>query len=128
MLNTRKSRYPARRAFWMAQLHQWHWVSSALRLIGLLAFALTGFTRNPRLAARGHALGRRLRHVARYRHVGTAAARDVRRGGAGSGAGTGASDEPTTGYRHAVVDGGRVYSHHIDPCYGYPAVAAAVVR
>lgn len=35
-----------RRAFWMAQLHQWHWISSALCLIGLLAFALTGFTLN----------------------------------------------------------------------------------
>lgn len=35
-----------RRAFWMQQLHQWHWVSSALCLIGLLLFALTGITLN----------------------------------------------------------------------------------
>ena len=37
---------PQRRAFWMRQLHQWHWVSSALCLIGLLLFALTGVTLN----------------------------------------------------------------------------------
>jgi len=30
----------------MRQLHQWHWVSSALCLIGLLLFAITGFTLN----------------------------------------------------------------------------------
>lgn len=35
-----------RRAFWMKQLHQWHWISSALCLIGLLLFALTGITLN----------------------------------------------------------------------------------
>ncbi|MHB1056825.1 MAG: PepSY-associated TM helix domain-containing protein [Rhodanobacter sp.] len=37
---------PQRRAFWMRQLHQWHWISSALCLIGLLLFALTGITLN----------------------------------------------------------------------------------
>lgn len=37
---------PQRRAFWMRQLHQWHWVSSALCLIGLLLFALSGITLN----------------------------------------------------------------------------------
>jgi hypothetical protein len=35
-----------RRAFWLKQLHQWHWVSSALCLIGMLLFAATGFTLN----------------------------------------------------------------------------------
>jgi len=35
-----------RRAFWMRQLHQWHWISSALCLIGLLLFAVTGITLN----------------------------------------------------------------------------------
>lgn len=30
----------------MRQLHQWHWISSALCLIGLLLFALTGITLN----------------------------------------------------------------------------------
>lgn len=33
-----------RRAFWMRQLHQWHWISSAMCLIGLPLFALTGIT------------------------------------------------------------------------------------
>ncbi|MFW2830123.1 PepSY-associated TM helix domain-containing protein [Sphingomonas sp. ID0503] len=35
-----------RRAFWLKQLHSWHWVSSAVALIGLLLFAVTGFTLN----------------------------------------------------------------------------------
>jgi hypothetical protein len=35
-----------RRAFWLKHLHQWHWISSALCLIGLLLFAATGFTLN----------------------------------------------------------------------------------
>lgn len=37
---------PQRRAFWLRTLHQWHWISSALCLIGLLAFASTGITLN----------------------------------------------------------------------------------
>jgi hypothetical protein len=41
-----ESATPQRRAFWMRQLHQWHWISSALCLIGLLLFALTGITLN----------------------------------------------------------------------------------
>ncbi|HZX72384.1 MAG TPA: PepSY-associated TM helix domain-containing protein [Rhodanobacter sp.] len=41
-----ESLQPRRRAFWMRQLHQWHWVSSALCLIGLLLFALTGINLN----------------------------------------------------------------------------------
>lgn len=36
----------ARKAFWLKQLHTWHWVSSAISLIGLLLFAITGFTLN----------------------------------------------------------------------------------
>jgi uncharacterized protein len=35
-----------RRAFWMRQLHQWHWISSALCLMGLLLFALAGIILN----------------------------------------------------------------------------------
>lgn len=35
-----------RRLFWMQQLRRWHWISSALCLIGLLAFASTGITLN----------------------------------------------------------------------------------
>ena len=41
-----ESPHPPRRAFWIRQLHQWHWISSALCLIGLLLFALTGITLN----------------------------------------------------------------------------------
>ncbi len=32
--------------FWRIQLRQWHWISSALCLSGLLLFAVTGFTLN----------------------------------------------------------------------------------
>ncbi len=35
-----------RRSFWLKQLHQWHWISAALSLIGMLLFAVTGFTLN----------------------------------------------------------------------------------
>ncbi|MGO4305598.1 PepSY-associated TM helix domain-containing protein [Cupriavidus sp. RAF12] len=35
-----------RRAFWLKHLHQWHWISSAICLIGMLLFAITGFTLN----------------------------------------------------------------------------------
>lgn len=35
-----------RRAFWLKHLHQWHWISSALCLIGMLLFAVTGITLN----------------------------------------------------------------------------------
>jgi hypothetical protein len=35
-----------RKAFWLKQLHTWHWISSAISLIGLLLFAITGFTLN----------------------------------------------------------------------------------
>ena len=36
----------SRKAFWLKQLHMWHWMSSAVSLIGLLLFAITGFTLN----------------------------------------------------------------------------------
>lgn len=35
-----------RKAFWLKHLHQWHWISSALCLIGMLLFAATGITLN----------------------------------------------------------------------------------
>jgi hypothetical protein len=35
-----------RRAYWLKTLHQWHWISSALSLLGLLLFTVTGFTLN----------------------------------------------------------------------------------
>lgn len=34
------------RSFWLKQLHQWHWISASLSLIGLLLFAVTGITLN----------------------------------------------------------------------------------
>src|SRR5690606_19126516 len=37
---------PQRRAFWLRTLHQWHWISSAVCLIGMLLFAITGITLN----------------------------------------------------------------------------------
>jgi len=36
----------ARRSFWLKQLHQWHWISAAVSLAGLLLFAVTGITLN----------------------------------------------------------------------------------
>ena len=35
-----------RRSFWLKQLHQWHWISAAVSLIGMLLFAITGVTLN----------------------------------------------------------------------------------
>lgn len=35
-----------RRSYWLKTLHQWHWISSAVCLIGILLFALTGITLN----------------------------------------------------------------------------------
>ncbi len=34
------------RSFWLRHLLQWHWISAAVSLIGMLAFAVTGFTLN----------------------------------------------------------------------------------
>jgi hypothetical protein len=34
------------RARWLKQLHQWHWISSAISLIGMMLFAFTGITLN----------------------------------------------------------------------------------
>lgn len=36
----------SRRAFWLKQLHTWHWMSSALCLVGMILFAATGITLN----------------------------------------------------------------------------------
>jgi hypothetical protein len=36
----------ARKSFWLRQLHTWHWMSSAISLVGLMLFAITGFTLN----------------------------------------------------------------------------------
>lgn len=36
----------ASRGFWLRQLHQWHWISAAVSLVGLMLFAITGITLN----------------------------------------------------------------------------------
>lgn len=35
-----------RRGFWLRTLHNWHWISSAVSLIGMLLFAMSGITLN----------------------------------------------------------------------------------
>lgn len=35
-----------RRSYWLKTLHEWHWVSSALCLVGILLFSITGITLN----------------------------------------------------------------------------------
>ncbi|MFC3550180.1 PepSY-associated TM helix domain-containing protein [Lysobacter cavernae] len=35
-----------RRGFWLRTLHHWHWISSAICLVGMLVFAATGITLN----------------------------------------------------------------------------------
>lgn len=37
---------PNRRAWWLRQLRQWHWISAAVSLLGILMFAATGITLN----------------------------------------------------------------------------------
>lgn len=46
MTPARPARHPSARAYWLRQLHQWHWISSALCLVAMLLFAVTGFTLN----------------------------------------------------------------------------------
>lgn len=36
----------AGRAVWLRHVHQWHWISSALCLLGMLLFSVTGITLN----------------------------------------------------------------------------------
>ena len=36
----------AKRAVWLRHLHQWHWISSALCLLAMLLFSVTGITLN----------------------------------------------------------------------------------
>jgi hypothetical protein len=35
-----------KRAYWLKTLHQWHWISSSLCLLGMLLFSVTGITLN----------------------------------------------------------------------------------
>ncbi|KJV28749.1 PepSY-associated TM helix domain-containing protein [Luteibacter yeojuensis] len=51
-----------RRAFWLKHLHRWHWISSAVSLVVLLLFSVTGFTLNH--AAQIEAAPRVQRHAA----------------------------------------------------------------
>ena len=44
--SSRPAAKKSRKAFWLKQLHMWHWMCSAVSLIGLLLFAITGFTLN----------------------------------------------------------------------------------
>lgn len=37
---------PSRKSYWLKQMHTWHWMSSAVSLIGLLLFTITGITLN----------------------------------------------------------------------------------
>ena len=43
---TTSSANASRRAYWLKTLHQWHWISSAICLICLLLFSITGITLN----------------------------------------------------------------------------------
>jgi len=44
--NARTSSMNGTRAFWLKQLHRWHWISAGLSLAGMLLFAITGITLN----------------------------------------------------------------------------------
>jgi hypothetical protein len=48
------------RAFWLRQMRQWHWVSAAICLIGMLLFSFTGITLNhaSQIEAKPQVLGR----------------------------------------------------------------------
>ena len=37
---------PVNRSLWLRQLYQWHWISSALCLLGMFLFSITGITLN----------------------------------------------------------------------------------
>ena len=50
---------PQRRAFWLKHLHRWHWISSAMCLIGMMLFAITGFTLNHAGRIEAHPLVKR---------------------------------------------------------------------
>ena len=45
----------ASRGFWLRTLHQWHWISSAVCLVGMLLFAFTGITLNHASQIEGNA-------------------------------------------------------------------------
>ena len=41
-----KSKRWMSRAFWLAQMRQWHWISAAICLVGMVLFSVTGITLN----------------------------------------------------------------------------------
>lgn len=41
-----KATSSSQRSYWLKTLHQWHWMSAALSLVGLIVFAATGITLN----------------------------------------------------------------------------------
>lgn len=43
-----------RRSFWLKHLHQWHWISSALCLMAMVGFSVTGITLNHASAIEAH--------------------------------------------------------------------------
>jgi hypothetical protein len=42
----RKAKAGATRAFWVRQIINWHWMSAAISLVGMIIFAITGITLN----------------------------------------------------------------------------------
>ena len=51
----------ASRAVWLKNLHQWHWISSAVCLLGMLLFSITGITLNhaSQIEAQPHVVNRK---------------------------------------------------------------------
>ncbi|MFI4874003.1 MAG: PepSY-associated TM helix domain-containing protein, partial [Blastopirellula sp. JB062] len=41
-----QDRRKLRRAFWNREMRKWHWISSAICLVGMILFAVTGITLN----------------------------------------------------------------------------------
>lgn len=44
--STAASTQQQRRGYWLRTLHQWHWISASVCLVGMLLFAITGITLN----------------------------------------------------------------------------------
>jgi len=60
-----------RRGFWLRTLHSWHWISSAICLVAMLLFAITGITLNHSAAieAKPETLTRTFEMPASIRHA-----------------------------------------------------------
>jgi hypothetical protein len=46
MIPPKPDRSRGQRVFWLKQLREWHWISSAICLVGLVLFSITGITLN----------------------------------------------------------------------------------